>query len=670
MAEQITQVVMTPEMLQSLIAGIGQNVGQNLGRNTPGPAILGNFSKCTHRFDGAKNQDVDAFLDSIAVYKECLQISDDNALKGFPMLLEGQAATWWQGVKDSTLTFDEATQALKHAFGYSKPAHQIYRELFRKEQKEEEKTDLFVSRCRALLSRLPRTPVLPEAIQLDMVYGLLHLKIRERVPRDNLEDFEDLINEARKAEVTLLEIKRTPDPSQVKSTTVRQSGDSPKPKFKKQCTYCKAYGHIRDECRKLSQKKAETPPITNPSSSSDNTKPQVTCFGCGAIGYIRSNCPTCKTKPLRSETQDGPAEFRYYNTSEEPRVRPLVSIEIENMRGTAILDTGAKTSMAGSQLAQLLRSKNVPYETKLLRMTLADGIERSVITHVFNIAIQIKHKRIFIDLIAVPEHGDSRTLLGVDFIQQANILPDMKLNCWYFGDDLTTPYAFTEEYSPTEEIRTNIDMVSLEIRDDEGSSLTPPEKLELNSTLQGYKDVFLPSTDATPFAEHCIVLTNDVPVAVPPYLTVRVAVPTVPVRATFPLSSRASSQIPVSQPSQSPSKESKLSLKNNRTFTIGLVLRPDCEVPRGCGENSVFASILLYRVPLGDLLIQVNENNAVPRPEYPRFILVAWEEKLCSPLLKCDSVGGENSPKQSRRGICASYPRVKTCGGYFSCTEA
>ncbi|KAJ8970505.1 hypothetical protein NQ317_009523 [Molorchus minor] len=114
-------------------------------------------------------------------------------------------------------------------------------------------------------------------------------------------------------------------------------------------------------------------------------------------------------------------------------------------------------------------------------MTLADGIERSVITHVFNIAIQIKHKRILIDLIAVPEHGDSRPLLGVDFIQQANILPDMKLNCWYFGDDLTTPYAFTEEYPPTEETRTNIDMVSQEIRDDEGSSLTPPEKLELNS---------------------------------------------------------------------------------------------------------------------------------------------------------------------------------------------
>ncbi|KAJ8982084.1 hypothetical protein NQ317_015596 [Molorchus minor] len=48
-----------------------------------------------------------------------------------------------------------------------------------------------------------------------------------------------------------------------------------------------------------------------------------------------------------------------------------------------------------------------------------------------------------------------------------------------------------------------------------------------------------------------------------------------------------------------------------------LVLRPDCEVPSGCGENPVFASIPLYRVPLGDLLIQVNENNVVPRPRYP-----------------------------------------------------
>ncbi|KAJ8953319.1 hypothetical protein NQ318_012113 [Aromia moschata] len=191
-----------------------------------------------------------------ACTKDCVQISDANALKGFPMLLEGQAATWWQGVKNSVHTFDDAVEALKHAFGYSKPAHQIYRELFSKEQKEEEKTDLFVSRCRALLSRLPNTPVLPEAIQLDMVYGLLHLKIRERVPRDSLSNFEDLINEARKVEVTLQEIKMIPTSSQGKPVPSKVPGDPSKSKAKKQCTYCKAYGHIRDECRKLSQKKS------------------------------------------------------------------------------------------------------------------------------------------------------------------------------------------------------------------------------------------------------------------------------------------------------------------------------------------------------------------------------------------------------------------------------
>ncbi|KAJ8940962.1 hypothetical protein NQ318_010363 [Aromia moschata] len=428
MADEIQQVVMTPEMLQTLIASLGQPHVV--------PTSQGNFSRCTHRFNGSKEQDVHAFLDSVSVYKDCVQISDANALKGFPMLLEGQAATWWQGVKNSVHTFDDAVEALKHAFGYSKPAHKIYRELFSKEQKEEEKTDLFVSRCRALLSRLPNTPVLPEAIQLDMVYGLLHLKIRERVPRDSLSNFEDLINEARKVEVTLQEIKMIPTSSQGKPVPSKVPGDPSKSKSKKQCTYCKAYGHIRDECRKLSQKKSEPTSGTNQLSSSppnsESTKPQVTCFGCGAIGYIRSNCPTCKAKPMKSEPQDSPSEFRYYNTSGEEQVRPIVSIEIENMHGTAILDTGAKTSMAGSQLAQLLRSKQVPYETKPLRITLADGIERSVTSHMFKVAVKIKHKKVLTNLLAVPEHADSRTLLGIDFMQEANMLLDMKMNCWYF----------------------------------------------------------------------------------------------------------------------------------------------------------------------------------------------------------------------------------------------
>ncbi|KAJ8946126.1 hypothetical protein NQ318_013177 [Aromia moschata] len=86
-------------------------------------------------------------------------------------------------------------------------------------------------------------------------------------------------------------------------------------------------------------------------------------------------------------------------------------------------------------------------------------------------------------------------------------------------------------------------MVNLEIRSDEGSSLTEPEKKELNTMLQGYKDVFEPSTEATPFAEHCIILTDDVPFAPKrdgPYTVHRVVTPT-----TFEISSSDNPNVPL-----------------------------------------------------------------------------------------------------------------------------
>ncbi|GBP14670.1 Activity-regulated cytoskeleton associated protein 2 [Eumeta japonica] len=57
-------------------------------------ARSGSFAKCTARFDGsASDPDVlETFLDAIEVYKECLNINDEHALRGLPILLTGNAA--------------------------------------------------------------------------------------------------------------------------------------------------------------------------------------------------------------------------------------------------------------------------------------------------------------------------------------------------------------------------------------------------------------------------------------------------------------------------------------------------------------------------------------------------------------------------------------------------
>ncbi|XP_013169615.1 PREDICTED: uncharacterized protein LOC106119246, partial [Papilio xuthus] len=165
---------MTTEQLLLLI----NRLSQAAPVSTP-THISGNFAKCSTRFDGHKTRDVLAFIDAVEVYKSCVNMSDDVALRGLPMLLTGIAATWWQGVKDSTPTWQDALESLKQTFGPRLPAHRIFRIIFEREQRINETTDLFVCHIRALFAQLPQRS-LTEEVQLDMTYGLLNKRIREK----------------------------------------------------------------------------------------------------------------------------------------------------------------------------------------------------------------------------------------------------------------------------------------------------------------------------------------------------------------------------------------------------------------------------------------------------------------------------------------------------------
>ncbi|KAL1489747.1 hypothetical protein ABEB36_013682 [Hypothenemus hampei] len=164
-------------------------------------SITGNFTTCTSRFSASADSDVKAFVDAIQVFKDCAQITDVNALKGLPMLLDGFAATWFQGVKAILQTWQEAISLLKTTFGPCTPPYRIFKELFKLEHKPNVKTDIFVCKCRTILAQL-RSDKLDEETQLDMVYGLLNVKIRKHLPRDKMTTFGDLLAKSRLVEET------------------------------------------------------------------------------------------------------------------------------------------------------------------------------------------------------------------------------------------------------------------------------------------------------------------------------------------------------------------------------------------------------------------------------------------------------------------------------------
>ncbi|KAG8228184.1 hypothetical protein J437_LFUL014419 [Ladona fulva] len=116
----------------------------------------GNFAKCTARFCGGVADDLDAFLEVVLTYKDCTQVFDENALRGLSMLLEGTAATWWQGVKGAVSEW--SVSALHDAFSLKLPRHLVFREIFSREQRGDEASDLFVCHIRVLFAQLPGLP--------------------------------------------------------------------------------------------------------------------------------------------------------------------------------------------------------------------------------------------------------------------------------------------------------------------------------------------------------------------------------------------------------------------------------------------------------------------------------------------------------------------------------
>lgn len=165
------------------------------GHSFSASASPANFAKCTAKFNGNSSEPLEGFIDAIEVYKSCLNITDENALRGLALLLSNSAAVWWQGVKTTTQTWSEALRKLRGAFGERRPPFRIYQELFALSQGDES-TDLFISKARALLSKIPQGD-LSEKVEIDLVFGLLDRRIRKRMERDNVSTFEELLAKAR-----------------------------------------------------------------------------------------------------------------------------------------------------------------------------------------------------------------------------------------------------------------------------------------------------------------------------------------------------------------------------------------------------------------------------------------------------------------------------------------
>ncbi|XP_061721161.1 uncharacterized protein LOC133527960 [Cydia pomonella] len=190
--------------------------------------------------------------------------------------------------------------------------------------------------------------------------------------------------------------------------------------------------------------------------------------------------------------------------------RPIFNIEILGVKGTGLVDTGAKRCVAGHTLYAILLRRNHPLRTITRNIKLADGVSRAMEVLVTILEVRLEQEIVKIPFLIFPYETNNETLLGIDFLTAAGVDIDFLELVWCFSRNRTVQYKLCfEPTSPSVTCATtNV------LRDDEGSHLTPAERQALAGVLTRHAHVFTPGGAPTPYAEHRIETGEHPPIAV------------------------------------------------------------------------------------------------------------------------------------------------------------
>ncbi|XP_047029349.1 uncharacterized protein LOC124637073 [Helicoverpa zea] len=399
------------------------------------------FASCNITYSGEKDADaVEAFIAAASTFKNVEKLSDLDALQGLPLLLRDEAAVWWQGLKSRVEKWEEFCNKLRHTFAPRRPAFMIYHQITHEVQEADVTTEAFIAKKRALFASLP-PPALSETQQIDLIFALIRLDIRNRMPRDTVPTIDKLLETARGIEETLHEYAAGSHASDIRTTGK---------KGKVRCSFCKNPGHTADVCRKKKRAEGTLPSIPKVVSEVETQapsphQPKFSCYGCGAPGVYRSNCPTCK-KASAIKKED--LKFCAINVQVDSDSRPVVFVEIEGIKGTAYIDTCAKMSVASYSLYLELVKCGCKFQEHQVNLTLADGIKKNRGVLMCRVNVVLMGRKVQTTFIVLPGAKDNRTLLGVGFLKDAGMVINLPQYTWNFIDEPEEQYElYAEEFA-------------------------------------------------------------------------------------------------------------------------------------------------------------------------------------------------------------------------------
>ncbi|XP_013149559.1 PREDICTED: uncharacterized protein LOC106111906 [Papilio polytes] len=449
----------------------------------------GSFITCKYFFNGEKDAEVvEAFLSAINIFKRSADIGDKTALSELPIILKGEAGVWWLGVKNDVTTWSDFESQLREYFAPTREPYQIYLDITQEKQGKEDSTDDFIRHKRMLFSQLP-SPGHSETQQLDMIYGLLRLDIRDKVSRAAVDNFKDLTKAAKAAELVLQEkdaVVVTHNGKKSSESSRNATNPTRLDPRKGKCRFCRNYGHLAENCRKrLRLNEDKEGNVTEASTSVAVTQapslsaPKFSCYGCGAPGVVRANCSTCHAnKNKRPQVDIG---FCSIDSVIDARDRPVIFVEIGGVNGSVFLDSCAKSSVASYSLYCQLRTKGFTFREYDVGVTLAVGDPKRRKVLVTEAPVKVNDRIVMTTFLFFPDSHSSRTLLGVGFIQDAHIEISLPQSTWHFTDDPTQVFELYPESFVDHHRKTSLAALT----PDDSPSCSPSFREE-TSTSQSY----------------------------------------------------------------------------------------------------------------------------------------------------------------------------------------
>lgn len=367
------------------------------------------FAQAAFLFDGTRDYEkVETFLTFARKYKSYKNIADSDALQTIYIILKDEAKAWWDRTNESISTWEDFESQLRREFLPKKPAYVVFQELSELRQKPGELTQRFVAKQRALFDQLD--PPLPEVVQLDMMYGFLHPKIQEQIPRTCIETFEGLLEAAKG-----LEQENANNKPQVNSSSENRTA-----RKRVRCNFCRNFGHVAEVCRKR-QKLTIDEAVSE--TSTENHEPATEAGN-------PAPAPSASQEPRKvSSTVDGKPRF-------------MIEISIGTAKEMAIVDSSIKTSLASFKFYSYLKSIGFHFQEE--NSTVAEGNSKTENALKGRIPVKVRDRCVLTTFVVYPESKESRSLLGTDFIADGRINLNLQQMTWNFIDEPLVHYSLPQ----------------------------------------------------------------------------------------------------------------------------------------------------------------------------------------------------------------------------------